>query len=124
MLADVAQEVDDRHRSEPLAVVDHERLRRSRREVEEALELTAQRSRVGLDRGLVEQPPLGGLAGGIPDHARAATDDDDRPTVRTLQVPEEEDLQQVADVQGGGAGVEADVAADRPSRQSSLQALR
>ena len=45
VLADVAQEIDERQLAEPIEVVDHQRAARSGREVEEAFQLTADRRR-------------------------------------------------------------------------------
>ena len=44
----------------------------------------------------VEQLALGGLARRVADHARAAADEHHRPTAGTLEVGQQEDLQQVA----------------------------
>ena len=49
---------------------------------------------------------------------------DDRAAAGALQVGQQEDLQQVADVQRRGAGIEADVGADGPGREPLLEALR
>ena len=98
MLAGVAQEVDQRQRSEPVEVVDHDRARVGR-EVEEPLELDPDGRDVGFERGDVEQVALGGTARRVADHARPATDDRERPAAEALQAEQPEDRHEVADVE-------------------------
>ena len=75
------------------------RLGRTRREVEEALELDADRRDVVLDRRDVEQVPLRRPARRVPDHPRPAADERDRPAAVTLEPDQPEDRDEVPDVE-------------------------
>ena len=74
----------------------------ARREVEEPLELAADRGDVALERLAVEQVALGRPPGRVADHARAAADERDRPTAMTLEAEQPEDRHQVPDVERRG----------------------
>ncbi len=125
VLPDVAQEVEQPGVPQPVQVVDHQRLRRARGEVEVVRELVVDRPDVGLDRGAVEQRALGRPAGRIPDHARAAADHRDRLAAEALQPDQAEDRDQVADVERVERRVEAVVRAQRPARREPrLQPVR
>jgi hypothetical protein len=99
VLADLAQEVEHRHRSQPVEVVDHQRLPRAGREVEVSLELAADPGDVGLQGRLVEQAALGRSSRRIADHAGRAADEGDRSSAVALQLEEPEDRHQVPGVQ-------------------------
>ena len=64
-----------------------------------------------------------GLPGGSIETG-AAADEYDRPPTGPLEVRQQEDLQQVAHVQRGGAGIEADIGADRPCGEALLETVR
>ena len=115
--------VDHRHRRQPVEVVEHLRLGRTGREVEEALELWPERGRVVLDGRRRQGASARGLARGVADHAGAAADEHDRAATGALQMRQQEHLQQMPDVQRGSAGIEADVGADRAGREALFEAF-
>ena len=102
---------------EPVEVVDQDRPVRAGREVEEPLELAADRRDVGLERLAIEQVPLGRAPRRVADHPGPAADQRDRPAPEPLQPEQPEDRDQVADVERVRGRVEADVAGDRPARR-------
>ena len=112
--------------AEPVEVVDHQRAARPGREVEEPLELAAQRGDVVLER-------LRRRAGCARSSGRTGRRScpvpppttRHRPSAEALQAQQPEDRDQVPDMQRIGGRIEADVAGDRAAtRQSGRQAGR
>jgi hypothetical protein len=104
VLADVAQEVEQRHRTEPVAVVEQLGSR-----LEQTLELGPDGGHVGLDLVSGEQVPLGGLTAGVADHPGGAAGQVDDLVPGPLEPAQRADPDQVADLQARGGRVEADV---------------
>jgi hypothetical protein len=98
VLADVAQEIHDRHRAEPVVVVDHLRGVRAV-EVQKTAQLRREAGEVALQRLVGQQRALRGLARRIADETGAAADDRDGPVPGALQAHEVRHGQQAADVQ-------------------------
>ena len=95
------------------------------REVEEPLELAADRGDVRLERLAVEQVPLRRPPRRVADHPRPAADERDRAAAVALELEQAEDRHEVADVERRRRRVEAVVAGDRPAgRQPGRQARR
>ena len=113
MLPGVAQESDEREISQPIEVVDHHRSAGPGREVQEPLQLAAQRNDVRLQRLAVQEVALRRPPGRIADHPGPPTDQSDRSAAVSLKAEQAEDRHQVADVEGVRGGVEAVVAGDR-----------
>ena len=114
VLADVAQEVEQAERPEPVEVVDHQRAARRRRRsrgIARAAPRSTPRSPERLAR---QQVPLAGPARRITDHPGPATDQRDRPAAVPLQADQPEDRHEMADVQPRRRGIEAVVGRDRP----------
>src|SRR5690606_35853795 len=84
VLADVAQEIDEREPTQPVEIIAHARGVRLRLEVQKVLELRAYALGVLGDLLLGEELPLGGLPGRIPDEPRATSDEGDRRVARAL----------------------------------------
>ena len=124
VLADVAQVLDQRQLAQPVEVVREHGLGGTRREVEEPLQLRADRGHVALDRRRVEQVPLGRAPRWIADHPGPATDERHRPSTEPLEADQPEDRHEVADVQRLPRGVESDVGGDRPARCQALRQAR
>ena len=113
VLADVAQEVDEGERHllvrQPVGVVAHQRPDFLGVEVQEALHLIALPLEVLPDLLAGEQRALAALAAGIPDEAGAATHQHDRLVAGELEVPQQHQRHQVAELQAGRGRVEAAV---------------
>ena len=124
MLADVAQKVDEALFDEPVGVVDHQRARVPRVEVEEPLHLVAHALQVLADLFFRQQRALGALAGGIADEAGAAAHHDDGPVAGALQLQQQHDRHEVAELQAGRRRIEAAVRADRSLGEVGLEAGR
>ena len=107
-----------RHLAQPVEVVDHDRRVRAV-EVEEALELGADRGDVRLERLPVEQVPLGRRPRRVADHPGPAADERDRPAAVALEVEQPEDRHEVADVERGSRRVEPVVGGDRAAGRES-----
>ena len=107
---DLAQEVDVVQGSQPLGVVQHQRLALG--EIEETGDLEAEALAVGPDRLVGQDLAHLGLARGVADARGAAADEGDGAVPRALQVGHGEQLQQVPHVQAGAGGIEADVEGD------------
>ena len=119
MLADVAKELDQRGCPQPIRVVHHSRGVGYVGEVEKSLELAALPSDVFVHVRLAQQRALGALAARIADQAGAAPNEDDRGAPRTLEVCEEHDEDEIADLEAWCGGVESPV----PGNRAPCQAL-
>ena len=123
VLADIPEELDHRHRFEPLEVVDHDRTARPG-EIEEVLQLRVNGLRVAGQRVAVEEVPLRRAARRVADHARATTDQRHRTTAVALEVDQPEDRNEAADVERRAGRIEAVVPGNRPTRsQACLQPI-
>ena len=92
------------------------------REVQEPLELAAQRADVRLERVAVQEVPFGRPARRVADHPGAAAHDRDRPSTEALEAQQTEDRDEVADMQGVRRRVESVVAGDASTgRQAGRQ---
>ena len=98
VLADVAQEAQQRVRAQPFVVVDDFGAVRTV-EVEEPRKLGLDADHVLLDRRATQQQPLRGPFRRIADHGRPAAHDDDRGATRSLQVQQAEDRHEVSDME-------------------------
>ena len=125
MLADVAQELEQRVAAQPLAVVDHDRAWPSpAREVDEALR--AARGSAALFASIVASSSRlrsALLPDGSPIMPVPPPMSDDRRAAGALEVRQQEDLHEVAHVERRAGRVEADVGADRAAREARLEAL-
>src|SRR5439155_4681768 len=88
-------------------------------EVQEALELDADRGGIRLDRRAIQQVALGRTARWIADHAGPPTDEYHGTTAVALEVDEAEDRHEVPDVEPRRRWIEAVVAGDRAARRQS-----
>ena len=121
VLADVAQEVDDRHRRGPVVVVDHRRGVRSL-ERQERLDLAAHLLDPLLDGVERVERALARLLG-VADHAGRPTHQEVRRVAGLLQSARGQDLDQVAHVQAGRGRVEADVEPHAPLPERLAQGV-
>ena len=99
MLARVTQEVDEGQLAQPVQVVDHDRAADARREIQESLQLPAERADIGLEGRRIQQIALQGAPGRVADHARAAAHERDRAPAMALQSKQTEDRDEVPDMQ-------------------------
>ena len=119
VLADVAEEVQDRHRPSPVQVVDD-----PSRIVAAEIDDTSQPAPDALDpSGHRLSAVEGSLAGllGVADHARRPAHQKQRPMAGSLQDPGHNELHQVAEVDARSSRVEADIEGDRPGSQDGWQ---
>ena len=107
VLADVAEELEDRDAAQPVDVVEEEGA--VVLEVEELAELGSDALEVALDRLEIEKLALVLLAARITDHARTAAGEGDGPVARLLEPPERAELEEVTHVQAVCRRVEAGV---------------
>ena len=128
MLADVAQEVDEGERRllvrQPVGVVAHQRPDFLGVEVQEALHLIALPLEVLPDLLAREQGALAALAARVADQAGAAAHQDDRLVPGELEVPQQHQRHQVAELQAGRGRVEAAVHGAPPFGEVAPQVLR
>ena len=124
MLADVAQEIHQPLRHQPLRVVDEQRRRGPGVEVEEPRHLVAHALDVLGDLLRREQRALGAFPRRVADQAGAAPHHHDGPVPRELQLQQQHDRHQVAELQARRRRIEAAVRAHRPFGQVSLEAGR
>ena len=93
-------------------------------ELQEPRHLIALALQVLADLLLGEQRALARLPRWIADQSGSPTHQDDRPVAGALQIGEQHQRHQVADLQAGGGGVEAAVGGDRPAREVGFEARR
>ena len=86
-------------------------------EVEEPLELCAERCAVGGDLFTGLQRALAALAARVADQSRTTTDEDHRTVAGALQVQEPHDRDQAPHMETVGGGVEPAIASDRAGRK-------
>ena len=113
MLADVAQKVDEAFLDEPVGVVQHLGVAVARIEVEKAAHLIALALQVLADLLLREQRALAALPAGITDQSGAAAHEHDRAVPGELELPQQHDRHQVAELQARRCGIES--AVERPA---------
>ena len=123
MLADVAQEIDEPLLDQPLGVVHHLRRRGAGIEVEETLHLIALPLQVFPDLLTGEERALAALAARVADQPRAAAHQDDGLVPVELEMPEQHQRHQVAELQAGCGGIEPAVHR-APLREVALEVLR
>jgi len=123
VLPRIAQKLHQAKRCQPLGIVSHARRVRAL-EGQESLKLCTDPPRVlrHLLRSL--QLPLSGLSARISDHPGAAAHEGDRAMPVPLQVDEDHDRHQAADVKAASRRVESDVRRDRPRREQLGYAIR
>ena len=110
MLADVADEVEEREVFHPVVVVDHERgVGGVGVEVEEFGELGLDGFLVVAKRFFVEEVAFLAFHRGVADHAGCASDEGDGAMARALEVLEHHHAYEVADMEGVGRRVDAEV---------------
>ncbi len=124
MHAELAQEGDIAQLVQPVGVVDHHRVGRACAEGQEFLEGPLDALDIGGDLGVGQQRALLVLVGGIADLGGAAAHDHDRPMAGLLQPAQHHDLNQAADMQAVGSGVEADVGHDDALGRRLVQRLQ
>ena len=120
MLANVAQELDGRHRAGPFEVVLDDRAGGRAVEIDEALQLSAD--------------PLGPFGDGVrlvetaltdvtrvADHAGGPACQRDRAVAAALKAAQRQQRHQVSGMQAGGSGVEAGVYRHRPALRFGAQ---
>ena len=105
VLSHIAQEVDEGLLDEPIGVVEDEGLRRSV-EVEEPRHLVALALQMLADLLLREQRPLAALAARIADQAGAAAHQHDGLVAGELEVPQQHDRHEIAELQAGCGRIE------------------
>jgi len=124
VLADVAQEVHQALLYQPVGVVEHERARVLRVEVQQPSHLVALAVHVVPDLVLGEERPLGLLTAGVTDHARATAHQYDRLVAVELKVPQQNERHQISDLQARCGGVEAGVHRPWPLGHMTLEVRR
>ena len=102
----------------PVGVVDERRLGRAGLEVEQLGELHLDPLDVVAERVVVEQVALVAAPGRIADHPRRAAGERERTMSGELEAAHEQLADEVPDVQRVGGRVEADVEADRTTREA------
>ncbi len=117
VFADVPQKVCQSQGPKPVGVVDHDRLRLAGAEVDDPLRLPADARDVGLQHLRCEERPLRLPAAGVADEAGSAAHDRDRLVAGELHPAQPEQLDQPAQVQAVGGGVEAAVEDELLGRQ-------
>ena len=110
MPAVIAQKIDVVQAIEPVGVVDHERVALAVTEAQEFGEHKLHAGDVRGDLGIAQKLACLVLAGRIADLGRASADQDDRPVPGLLKLPQHHDADQMADMEGRGGAVEADIA--------------
>ncbi len=123
VLADVAKEIEEADRPQPVDVVDHSCGVGSGAEIEKAFELPPDALRIGLDLLERQQISLGTLAARITDEAGTAADQCDGRMTGPLQPRKVHERHQVADVKARGGGIESDVRGDPFTAQRLFQAF-
>ena len=109
VLAHVADEIEEEVVLHPVVVVEYLGTVDGVVEVEEARKLPLDAVDVVLYLVGGEQFALGGLEGGVANHAGGAADDGQRLVAGHLEVLEQHDGDEVADMEAVGGGVDADV---------------
>ncbi len=117
MLADVAQEIDHALLDQPLGVVQQQRGRGTGAEFQKPRGLVAHAMHVLADFVLGEQRALARLPRGIADQAGPAAHQHDRPMAAALQIGEQHQRHEIAELQRGCRRVEAAVGGDRAFRE-------
>ena len=113
VLADVAQEIDHALLDQPLGVVQQQRGRGTGAEFQKPRGLVAHAMHVLADFFLGEQRALARLPRGIADQAGPAAHQHDRPMAGALQIGEQHQRHEIAELQRGCRRVEAAVGGDR-----------
>src|SRR5690606_36042840 len=121
MPPDLAQEVEMRHRLEPLGVVDNEHAVGRLREDEKPLEDPGEALLVRRDRLLVEKRAGGRAARRIAHARRAAAEKNDRPVSCFLQAAQHHDREEMPDMKAVGGAVEAGEDGARAGREESVE---
>ena len=121
VLADVAQEVDGRHRHGPGAVVEQAGLGGARLEVDEAPQLGDDVLEVAGQDLVVEQVPLLGSPARIADHAGRPARQGDRTVAVLLEATQDQQADEVAGVEAVGGRIAAVVEDDRSFDEPSGQ---
>ena len=119
VFAHVTHELDGAETHEPFGVVAHERATPTR-EVKEALQLVTNAADVLLDHLQRVERPLARPAAGIPDHARTAAHERNRPMAGSLQMSERHHRDEVSKVKAACGGIEAAVGYGRSSGEHPL----
>ena len=116
VLADVAEELEQRERLRPLTVVDE--AARPAFQVDDAGDLRLDRRHVAVERGVVEQVALLRAPARVADHARRSPGQGDRHVTGVLEPAQHDQPDQVAVVQAVGRRVAAVVDGDRTACQA------
>ena len=116
VLPDIAQEVHQALLHEPIGVVQHQGRRRPI-EVEEPRHLVAHALQILPDLLFREEGPLAGLTARIADQPGAAPHQRDRAMPRELEVSQQHDRHEIAELQAGRGRIESDV----PREEASLE---
>ncbi len=109
MLANIAQEIDQRDAGEPVGIVEQERRMVTGIEIEELGELPLDRFHVRGNLLLAQQRTFLRLATWIADQTGAAAGQRNRNVAPALEAGQREQRQEMPDVETVGAGIEADV---------------
>ena len=109
MRPDIAQQFDIAELAQPFVIVDHHGIGRPVAERQELLEYGPDRGDVGVDLIVRQHLPAFVLARRIADLGGAAAHDHDRLVPRLLELAQHHDRDQMADMQRGPGGVEADI---------------
>ena len=123
VLADIAKELQHRHRCRPLGVVDQGRRVALRAEVQEALQLRLDRGDVVVEFLACEQVALLGAAARVAHHAGSAPGQGEHPMTGVLETTETDLTEEMSDVQRISRRIEADVDADRTRCQPGAQRI-
>ena len=124
MLPDVAQEVHEALLDEPVGVVQDQRLGGPRIEVEQPCHLVALEVHVFARLLLREQGAFTGFAARVPDEAGAAAHQRDRSVTGQLEMPQQHDRHEIAELQAGSGGIEPAVDGAATSREVGVQVAR
>ena len=119
MLSRVTEELDEPEVAKPREVVEQERTVRTA-QVDEVRQLGTDRGAVPIERLSIEQVALRRATGRIADHPRPAADQRNGATAVQLQTSQRKDTHEVADMEGIGTRIEADVGTDRGSGGETL----
>src|SRR5712691_13360050 len=123
MLTDVAHELHGLERTKPRRVIPHASGSRAG-EIEKALQLLFDRTRVCLDLLNRSQRPLRRLPARITDHPRAASNERNWPMPRTLEMRKSHHRHEMAQMQARSGRVEPHVCAHFSRCESVSQTVR